>query len=143
MAGNPDVVYRAFKGTPEHLVELPTGGFRLKSSWFRVTGGGVSVDDGEFGSAEETYERNKPCGVASVSKATLATEGFAITKDPEDTDEELARNPGHRIVPGVGSKHCRRITATAVIEIYLEGWQVVGASGSAGRAPRSHLAGVQ
>ena len=142
MSRNPDVIFRAFKGTLEHLCEVPTGGFRLKSSWFRVTGGGVSVDDGELSSAEETYERNKPCGVASIFKAKLAELGFAIVLDAEDTPEDLLRNPAHRVVPGVGSKDCKRITASAVIEICLEGWQVVGAGGSAGRAPKSHLTGI-
>jgi hypothetical protein len=135
MPGDPSKVYRIFKGVDHHLVPADGGGHRLRSGWFRCTRGGVSVDDGALTSPEETYARNIPCGVAAIPKSELAKEGLELVMDPEDTAEDLARNPSHRIVKNVGSKPARRITETAEIVIHLEGWQVRGANGSVGSAP--------
>lgn len=127
MSQHGDFVFRAFRGIDEHLQSRPNGGFRLKSSWFRVTGGGVSVDDGAFSTPEETQGRNGTCGVARVSKQKLSELGYAIEPDPQDTAEDLARNPSHRIVPQVTAKDAKRITKSAQIILQLEGYQVVAA----------------
>ena len=114
MPGDPNVVYRAFQGIEEHLLSLPTGGYRLKSSWFRVSRGGVSVDDGGLSDPLETQARCKPCGVAAVSKAKLAELGYTIEIDPEDTEHDLKVNPAHRIVPKVTAKDAKKITKSAI-----------------------------
>lgn len=100
---------------------------------FRNTRAGVSVDDGEFSSAEETYERNKHCGVAAISKGKLAERGLKLELDPEDTTEDLKLNPAHRVVMGVTAKDAKRITESAEIVIRLEGWQVRGSNGTMGQ----------
>lgn len=132
-AGDASKVYRAFKASKEHLVEVPTGGYRLSSAWFRCTRGGVSVDDGHSSSPEDTWERNQPCGVAAIAKEVLAARGLKLDLDPEDTSDDLKRNPSHRVVLSVSAKDAKRISAAAEIVLRLEGWQVRGANGSMGR----------
>lgn len=135
MPGDPTKVYRYFKAGPNHLMDAEGGGHRLKSSWFRCTHGGVSVDDGAISSAEETWARNVPCGVAAIPKSVIEAEGLSLTFDPQDSKEDLERNPAHRLVADPGSKGCRRITQSAEVVIRLDGWQVRGANGTVGVSP--------
>ena len=135
MAGDPTKVYRAFRACKEHLVEAPEGGYRLSSAWFRCNRGGVSVDDGAVSSPEETWERNKPCGVAAVAKEAIAGRQLKLERDPEDTIDDLKANPAHLVVMAVSAKDAKRLTSAAEIIVKLEGWQVRGANGTMGQLP--------
>jgi hypothetical protein len=133
MPGDPSKVYGAF--AEKHLHRVPEGGYRLASSWFRSVRGGVSVDDGTLSTPEETHQRNEPCGVAAVPKSIIETRGLHLEMDPEDTEEDLRKNPSHRIVRGVSSKDCGHITKAAEIVFRLESLEVRGAGGSVGIDP--------
>ena len=115
---------------------------RLVSGWFNNKGG-VSVDDGELTTPEESYQRwfklGGPCGVARVSKAILAKEGLTLGQDPHDTPEDLAANRSHRIVTGVKDGSARRITKSAEIVFCLPDLVVFGANETIGEAPPPQL----
>jgi hypothetical protein len=140
MAGDAARIYRAFKAERD-LVQSNEGGYRLASSWFRNTHGGVSVDDGALCGPEETWERSRPCGVAAILKSVILARGLELTMDPEDTKEDLARNPAHRVVFYTTAKHAKRLTESAEIVIRVEGWQVRGANGSVGELPPEEMPG--
>jgi hypothetical protein len=81
---------------------------------------------------EETLARNLGHGVAAVPKASIAARGLVLEVDPQDTEDDLRRNPSHRIVRNVSVNDCGPITKSAEIVFRLPGWQVVGAAGTVG-----------
>ncbi|MBL8924107.1 MAG: hypothetical protein JNJ54_34950 [Myxococcaceae bacterium] len=122
---NPDVVYRAFNSTENHIKPEPPG-YRLGSGLFKSSRG-VSVYLGAETTLRDVVRRHPNWGVASLPLSALVE--FTIERDPEDTPEDL---PGHRIFSCTKRGPADRLAGLARIEIRVPGFEVVGFGGSVG-----------
>lgn len=122
------VFYRFFKKDeePPHIVwDQNRAAYRLATSLFKTAE--LSVDDGEMCSAEETAARNKPCGVASIPKQTVADLSFTVKHEPEDGNDAH-----HLLIRPAGNKTtlATKLRIASRIVIPYPGLQMVHGDGS-------------
>lgn len=127
----PELIYRAFRGTPSHVAKAPLG-HRLSSGLFFNKKLPVSIYLGEFTTLDEICRMHPAHGVASLPISLLQKFGIVPGNDPRD--QPGVDLPGHRVFLQPDRGVAEELSLSGKIEVALRGYAVVGADQSQGVA---------
>lgn len=124
---NRAFVYRQIRNPTHQLTPLPgvEGKYRVSSALFKDSRG-LSLDDGELCTPEDTAARYPGCGVIAIPKVVFTEIGFPIESDP------VPENPAHCIVRREISPNrlFRQLVKASRVVIPIFGYEIADGDGT-------------